>query len=126
MFKAMKNFGDLKGKEKTGGPNNPLSSLGSGESTELTYNYDGKIFKRTAKILDKEVYKQATDSLGHMRIMFCASTYKLNYHFPRPVKSVTNTTALFSADRKSITVEYSFMDYLENPEVLNLEVVLED
>lgn len=126
MFKAMKSFGDLKGKEKTKGGDNPFSSFGADGSTNLDYNYDGKTFKRIAKIVDKEAHKQVTDSLGQMAIMFGSSTYKLNYHFPKRIKSVSNEKALFSDDRKSVTVEYGFIDYLSNPEALNLEVVLED
>ena len=61
-----------------------------------------------------------------MALMFGSSTYKLNYHFPKPIKSVSNETAMFSADRKTVTIEYGFMDYIANPEALNLEVVLED
>lgn len=126
MFKAMKSFGDLQGKEKTKDLNNPFSSFGADGSTDLDYNYDGKMFKRTAKIVDKEAHKQVTDSLGQMAIMFGSSTYKLNYHFPKRIKSVSNEKALFSDDRKSVTIEYGFIDYLSNPEALNLEVVLED
>lgn len=126
MFKAMNGFGDLKGKQQANTPNNPFSSFGGDESTELNYNYDGRIFKRTAKIIDKEAYTQVTDSLGQMGMMFGSSTYKLNYHFPKRIKSVSNQTALFSEDRKSVTVEYGFMDYIANPEALNLEVILED
>lgn len=126
MFKAMKSFGDLKGKEKANTANSPFSSFGGDESTELDYEYNGKIFKRTAKITDKEAYKQVTDSLGQMAMMFGSSTYKLNYHFPKRIKSVSNETAMFSEDRKTVTVEYGFMDYVSNPEALNLEVILED
>ncbi|MEN3325108.1 hypothetical protein VP395_15325 [Mariniflexile soesokkakense] len=126
MFKAMNSFGALKGKEKAGTDANPFSSFGGDGTTELDYKYDGKIFKRTAKIIDKEAYKQVTDSLGQMAMMFGSSTYKLNYHFPKRIKSVSNETAMFSADRKSVTIEYGFMDYISNPEALNLEVVLED
>jgi len=126
MFKVMKSFGDLKGNQQTSSKNNPFSSFGGDGSTELDYNYDGKIFKRSAKIIDKEAYKKVTDSLGQMGMMFGSSTYKLNYHFPKRIKSVSNEAALFSDDRKSVTVEYGFMDYMTNPEALNLEVILED
>jgi len=126
MFKAMKGFGDMAGKAKTSEINNPFSAFGGDESTSLDYNYDGKTFMRTAKIVDKEAYKKVTDSLGQMGMMFGSSTYKLNYHFPKRIKSVSNEKAMFSDDRKSFTVEFGFMDYMTNPEALNLEVVLED
>jgi hypothetical protein len=78
------------------------------------------------KTQDKSFFQKMIDSLGEMTEMYASSTYKLNYHFPKPVKSVSNESALFSADRKMVTVSYSFMDYLLDPEALNLEVVLED
>ncbi len=128
MFKAMNNFGNMQGKGKAAAnnPNNPFSSLADGGATQLNYNFDGKTFKRTAKIVDKEVYEKLTDSLGQMEMMFASSKYKLNYHFPKPIKSVSNESAMFSADRKSFTVEFDFMSYITDPESLNLEVVLED
>lgn len=126
MFKAMQDFGDLKGKEKSKTTNNPFSSFGANGATDLDYTFDGKTFKRTAKIVDKALYKQVTDSLGQMAMMFGSSTYKLNYHFPKRIKKVSNDKALFSDDKKSVTIEYGFMEYIENPEALNLEIVLED
>ncbi|MDD7888196.1 hypothetical protein [Flavivirga sp. 57AJ16] len=129
MFKAMNSFSDLeKGKQgnQSNSPANPFSSPELGESTTLEYNFNGKTFKRVAKIIDKEAYKKATDSVGEMAVMFGSSMYKLNYHFPKPIKSVSNEKALFSADRKSFTVEFGFMEYLSNPEALNVEVVLEN
>lgn len=129
MFKAMNSFGNMeKGKSgaQANDPTNPFASLGEDGSTALEYSYNGKTFKRVAKIIDKEAYKKVTDSLGEMAVMFGSSKYKLNYHFPKPIKSVSNEAAMFSADRKSFTVEFGFMEYLSNPEALNVEVVLED
>jgi len=128
MFKAMNNFSNMAGKgaAQANDPNNPFSSLGENGSTELNYAYDGKVFTRKAKILDKEAYKQMTDSIGEMSMMFGSSMYKLNYHFPKPIKSVSNEKAMFSEDRKTVTVEFGFMEYVTNPEALNLEVTLED
>ena len=124
MFKAMQDFGDLNGKGKAN--SSPFSSLGANNNTELAYSFNGKIFKRTATIKDKALQKQITDSLGQMAMMFGSSTYKLNYHFPKRIKKVSNDKALFSDDKKSVTIEYGFMEYIENPEALNLEIVLED
>ncbi|WP_452221358.1 hypothetical protein [Lacinutrix salivirga] len=128
MFKAMNNFSNMKGKGKAevNTANNPFSSLGENGATELKYNYDGKTFSRSVTVTDKELYKQMTDSIGEMGAMFGSSTYKLNYHFPKPVKSVSNENAMFSADRKTVTLEFPFMKYMTDPEALNLEVILED
>jgi hypothetical protein len=105
---------------------NQASSMGQQSFTDLNYEYNGTIFKRNVTITDKALHQKMIDSLGEMTEMYASSTYKLNYHFPKPVKSVSNESALFSADRKMVTVSYSFMDYLLDPEALNLEVVLED
>ncbi len=128
MFKAMNNISNMQGKgpAKANDSNNPFSSLGKNGSTELSYAYNGKVFKRTATVIDKEMLKQMNDSLSDMRMMFASSKYKLNYHFPKPIKSVSNEEAMFSEDRKSVTVEFGFMDYITDPESLNLEVILED
>ena len=92
----------------------------------MKYEFDGTTFKRTAIVLDREAYSQLTDSLSQLEMMFSSSKYKLNYHFPKKIKSVSHEDALFSEDRKSVVLEYGFMDYLKNPEALNLEVILED
>ena len=92
----------------------------------MQYEFDGNVFKRTAVVLDREAYEQLTDSLSQLEMMFGSSKYKLNYHFPKKIKSVSHEGALFSEDRKSVVIEYGFMEYLKNPEALNLEVILED
>ena len=84
------------------------------------------MFKRTVKVLDKEIQKQIIDSLGQGVMMFANSKYKLNYHFPRKVKSVSNDKALFSADGKTVILEFELMEYIADPEIMNLEIVLED
>src|SRR5690606_14716126 len=105
---------------------NPASSMNQAGFTNLNYEYNGKIFKRNVTITDKGLHQKMIDSLGEMTEMYASSTYKLNYHFPKPVKSVSNETAQFSDDRKRVSITYSFLDYLLDPEALNLEVVLEN
>jgi hypothetical protein len=122
MFSKMNKLQALNKDKST----NPAGSMGQAGFTDLNYEYNGKVFKRNVTITDKALHQKMVDSLGEMTEMYASSTYKLNYHFPKPVKSVSNESALFSADRKMVTVSYSFMDYLLDPEALNLEVVLED
>ncbi len=105
---------------------NPFSSMVKAGSTKMEYSFKNGIFKRKAEIADKEAHKQALDSLGQAEMMFAASNYSLNYHFSKPIKSVSNEKAMFSADKKSFKLEVSYLDYLKDPGILNLEVVLED
>lgn len=111
--------------QQPAGADTPFSALGNGSATDLKFSYDGSSFKRNVTIKDKAALAAARDTTGMTAMMFAGSNYTLKYHFPRKVKSVSNNTAMFSADRKTVTIQYPFMGYLENPEKLNLEVVLE-
>ena len=84
------------------------------------------MFKRSAKVRDTIVQQQALDSLGEMSMMFEASKYTLNYHFKSPVKSVSNASATLSEDRKTVSLEVGFMESIMRPEILDIEVQLED
>ncbi len=123
MFSKMKKLQGLSGQNVQ---QNPMNNISNDNYTKLSYQYDGKIFKRKVEITDKELHQKMVDSLSETMAFYGSSSYKLNYHFPKPVKSVSNSKALFSDDKKTVTVEYDFADYLLNPEALNLEVILED
>lgn len=127
MFKAMNNFSNIQGEgaAKVNDPNNPFSAISESGNTELNYSFNGKTFTRKVTVIDKEKQEKLGDSLKEMTSMFATSTYKLNYHFPKPVKSVSNDKAMFSEDRKTVTIEFPFMTYALNPEALNLEIILE-
>lgn len=104
---------------------NPMGNLSVLENngSKINYAYDGKKFVRRA-IVDKEALKKMSkDSLDSYKMIFESSKYILKYHFPKAVKSVSNKTALFSEDRKTITIEYPFTEYMNEPEKLNFEVV---
>ncbi|WP_136483142.1 hypothetical protein [Cognatitamlana onchidii] len=127
MFMALNAVSNLKGQgdAKVNDSSNLFSSMGDGGNSQLSYSFKDGVFRRSVKVLDKELQKQMKDSLGQAAMMFANSKYRLNYHFPRKVKSVSNDKAMFSADGKTVIVEYGLMDYLSNPEVMNLEIVLE-
>lgn len=124
MMDGLKILNDLKGKSDNGGMANPLTD-GLGSNAKVDYSYNGKTFTRSATMNKEALDKVKNDSLGMVKMIFASSKYTLKYHFPKAVKSVSNPDALFSADRKTITVEYPFTDYSENPEKLNLNVVFE-
>src|SRR5690606_13461621 len=94
---------------------NPFSSFGNSAATEMEYSFNKGVFKRKATLVNKELHQQVLDSIGEAEMMFASSSYVLNYHFPRPIKSVSNENALFSADKKSFRLEISFLEYLKNP-----------
>ena len=128
MFKAMNSFSNMQGEGGTNSKDttNPFAVIGGEGSTEINYSYQSNVFKRSGKVIDKELHQQAMDSLGQMAMMLSGSNYKLNYHFPKPVKSVSNEKALLSQDRKMVTLEVGLMESIRNPELLDIEVILED
>jgi hypothetical protein len=107
----------------------PASPFGNGfgnNNSKLSYSYDGKKFTRKAVIDTQKKAEKAKDSAGDMsKMMFASSTYVVKYHFPKKIKKVSNPNALFSDDRKSITIQYPFTDYMENPDKLNFDVEFE-
>lgn len=129
MFKAMNSLSNLKGKSDDApvSPSaSPFSGMDNNGATSVNYAYDGTVFKRIAKIEDQEKHQQSLDSIGESVMMFGGSKYKINYHFPRAVKSFSKEGAMYSEDRKTVTFEVGFMDMLKDPELLNFEVVLEN
>lgn len=125
MMDNLSSLKDLKGKsDKKDNPAAMMSGLGN-NNAKLSFSYDGKKFSRKVIALKDQIKKISADSTGMAKMIFASSKYTLKYHFPKAVKSVSNPDALFSADRKTITVEYPFTDYSENPEKLNLNVVFE-
>ena len=122
VFSAFQNAGAFSAK----GENTPNKQVSVGDATEVSYSFNKNTFKRIGKVTNEELLQKSVDSLGSMEMFLSSSTYTLNYHFPRRVKSVSVKGALFSEDRKTVIYKVPFMDYMKNPEALNIEVVLEN
>jgi len=115
--------------QKLEGGANAATPFGKGlgdNNSKLSYTYDGKKFTRKAVIDKQKVAEKAKDSTADMsKMIFASSNYIIKYHFPKKIKKVSNPNALFSEDRKSITIQYPFTDYMENPDKLNFDVEFE-
>ncbi|MCL9807344.1 hypothetical protein NAT51_17585 [Flavobacterium amniphilum] len=121
---VMNNLAEIQKMSKGGSQGNPMGDLGgfSGNGSKINYTYNGKKFTRKATV-DKEALKKLdNDSLDSYKMIFESSKYVIKYNFPKAVKKVSNPNALFSEDKKTITIEYSFNEYLKEPEKLNFEV----
>ncbi|MFC0778923.1 hypothetical protein [Flavobacterium sp. HJSW_4] len=111
--------------QKLEGGKNPMGSGFGDNGSKLSYTYDGKKFTRKA-VVDQQKAVKPQDAEGDMsKMMFASSSYIVKYHFPKKIKKVSNPTAVFSDDRKSITIQYTFTDYMENPDKLNFDVEFE-
>ncbi|WP_340203425.1 hypothetical protein [Ascidiimonas sp. W6] len=123
VFSAFQNAGAF-GNQGMGASQSQQDILSTGEPTEMSYTLNGNTFKRTNKVVDYDLLQKNVDSLGKMELFLGSSTYKLIYHFSTPVKSVSKKGAFYSEDRKTVTIEVPFMDYMRDPEILNLEIEL--
>jgi hypothetical protein len=115
--------------QKLEGGSNPATPFAGGfgnNNSKLSYTYDGKKFSRKAVIDKQKLAEKAKDTAADMsKMVFASSQYIIKYHFPKRIKKVSNPNALFSEDRKSITIQYPFTDYMENPDKLNFDVEFE-
>ena len=84
------------------------AGLLSNSGTKVNYLYDGKKFSRKAVVDKNALSKIDNDSLAQYKMIFESSKYILKYHFPKAVKTVSNKSAMFSEDRKTITMEFNF------------------
>jgi hypothetical protein len=96
---------------------------------KVSYDYVGNRFNRVVKITDSIQLKKEFDQIEkyktHYKGYKLTQSYVLDYHFPRKIESVSNPLAKISDDRKSLSVQFLITDCKQNPEITNLEVVLE-
>ncbi|MCL9807905.1 hypothetical protein [Flavobacterium luminosum] len=121
MTNNIKELNALDKKTQSIGPMSDIGIFGNNGAT-MNYTYNGKKFTRKAVANQSQQKDLKNDSLNSYQMIFESSKYIVKYHFPKAVKKVNNPTALFSEDRKTITLEYSFNEYRREPEKLNLEI----
>lgn len=102
-----------------------LSGSQGKQPTKVEYEYTSKKFKRVTEILDKELLKKSVDSLDQMKMFLASSNYTLKYHFPKKIKKVSSEKAMFSQDGRTMTLQAGFLEYMENPKILDVEVEFE-
>lgn len=95
----------------------------------VSYRFDNSVFKRIVTVTNQEeqnVQKTEMDAAKakYFKLGF-VQEYQLNYSFPRKIKSVSNALAKISEDKKSLVIKFPLSDCISNPEITQLEVVLE-
>ncbi len=91
----------------------------------VRYFYKNKRFKRDAYIKDETAYKNQLDSLKNVEQIINSMNYVIKYTFPTAIKKASVEDAVYSADKKTITITRSFSDYFKNPDILDIEIELE-
>jgi len=114
MDDVMPSMSDDNSKEEDGDDNN----------VAVRYSFKKGVFKRDAYIIDVEKHKTQIDSMASVESFMSAMTYKIKYTFPREIKSASVEDATYSLDKKTIEFERSFVEYIKNPDIMDLEVKL--
>ncbi len=117
MDDVLPNMGTDDGKKDEDGDDNNVA---------VRYSFKKGVFKRDAYIVDVEKHKAQVDSLASVESFMSVMTYKIKYTFPRKIKSASVEDAMYSSDGKTIEFERSFVESIKNPDVLDLEVELEN
>ncbi|MCW8981691.1 MAG: hypothetical protein OQJ83_09925 [Altibacter sp.] len=91
----------------------------------VSYSFAKNTFVRDAFIKDKVKHQNQLDSLKSSEMFLSGTMYTLRYTFPKKIKRSSIENAKYSADGKTIEVERSFLDYMKDPDILDLKVVLE-
>jgi len=133
-FESIEEINDIfRGLEQTSSLMPGLNvNMGKGENDDskdligVSYSFNNRIFIRDAFIKDKELHKQEVDSLMGAESFMSTMRYRLKYTFPRKIIRSSIENAKFSLDGKTIEVEIGFVDYFKNPDLLDLEVELEN
>lgn len=92
----------------------------------VSYSFKNGIFKRDAFIVDKEEHRRQVDSMKQAEAFMSSMKYKIKYTFPRKIKNSSAEDATYSLDGKTMELERSFLDYFKDPDVLDIEVELEN
>ena len=92
----------------------------------LNLSYDGKSFERKSLSKAVDFSMEESDSAGFSsKDMMKMFSYRMEYHFPKKVKSVDLEGAMISADGKTVIADVDYLDVLENPEKYNFKVKFE-
>ncbi len=95
------------------------------DAVGVEYSFKKGVFKRDAFIKDEAAHQQQLDSLKETESFMGGIIYKLKYTFPKRVKNASAEDATLSLDGKTLELERSFLEYMKDPDVLDLEVELE-
>ena len=101
------------------------SDQASSDAIAVDYSFKRGKFKRDAYIKDKEKHKMQVDSLKGSETWLQNMKYTLKYTFPRKIVKSSIEDATYSLDAKTIEVTRSFVAYMKDPNVLDLEIELE-
>ncbi|WP_461305014.1 hypothetical protein [Aureisphaera sp.] len=125
LMSAFESSGDFIPSAGPGG-GDIYSDPDSGGMMAVNFSYENGKFVRDAFITDKEKHRVQMDSIKNAEAFMSSMKYRIKYTFPRRIKTVSVDNARFSLDGKTVEFEVPFIDYFKDPDVLDLEVELEN
>jgi len=118
--------GFIPGADSSGSEENGEEDEPEPEIMAVAYEFKNNVFKRDAYIIDEVAHKRQVDSMKQAEAFMSSMKYKIKYTFPRRIKKTSVEDATFSLDGKTMELERSFLDYFKNPDVLDVQVELEN
>ncbi len=96
---------------------------------KVNYFFDGKVFNRKVVITDDAELKKQVARIDTLKTRYgkldLLQSYRLEYHFPKRIKSFSNPNAIVELDQKTLVLDFFISDCLQNPKSTDLEVILE-
>jgi hypothetical protein len=124
LMSAMENSGSFM--QGTGSDVKVGSDDDSGGIVGVNYTFKKGKFKRDAYIRDETKHKAQIDSMKQAEAFMGGAIYRLKYTFPKKIKKVSVEDATFSLDGKTMEFERSMLEYMKDPDILDVEVELEN
>lgn len=94
--------------------------------TNMQFSFKKNTFKRIAeeKKLTEEEVVEYDESMKQFNMFMDGSSYNIEYHFPKTIKSTTAKNVTFSEDKKVLFLKSTMKEITDTPSVLNFEVKL--
>jgi len=89
------------------------------------YSYDitpHRFYRIIDKVKFNAFLKKTQSTLAMAKAMLIDMPYKVVLNFAKPVKKVSNSKAIISADRKRVTLITNMDAVIKNPSVMNLKI----
>lgn len=111
--------------------NSPLGNFFGSDNSAVGYSFTKNGFARVTKINVSEeatedefgeLFDEADESNQEFIDYFESANYNVKLTFPKAVKSISVEGAEFSKDRKTVTYKVSWIEYLKNPKLLDVNV----
>ncbi len=108
----------------------PLGKFMANDKNDVGYNFTDNGFSRVTTVSEEEAkaFKLDENSEEDKQFLdyFENSFYIVEYTFSKKIKSTSIENAQLSSDKKTVTYKYSWIDFLSNPKLLDINIEFEN